>query len=414
MIRTENSAPKATVRGTPGNVLRPRPVSRRWSRLIPWLGALLLAGLLAAGLWPKPVPVETALVAKGPLRATVNEEGKTRIRQRFTVSAPVTGQLRRITLDPGDAVTAGETVVAVIEPVLPLLLDVRSRTAAEARRDAAVARLDTARRALVWATSERERFEKLFAEQVVSIQEVEAARWRQESAEGEAAAAESALRQAEAELSEVAGGHPASAAPPQPVEVKAPASGAVLRLFEENARVVSAGQPLLEIGDPTDLEVVIEVLSRDGATLSPGTPVELVQWGDNRPLRAQVRRVEPAAFTKVSALGVEEQRVRVIADFVDPPEARRGLGDQFRVDARIILWEDPEVLKVPAGALFRRGDQWQVFVVSEGRARLRAVEPGRSSGTETQIRNGLEAGMGVILYPGDGVHDGRRVRVITI
>jgi HlyD family secretion protein len=378
------------------------------------VGGLGLAGLLAAGLWPKPVPVETAPVTQGPLRATVNEEGKTRIRQRFTVSAPLTGQLRRITLDPGDAVSAGETVVAWIEPVLPLLLDARSRTAAEARRDTAAARLDTARRALTWATSERERFEKLFTDQVVSIQEVEAARWRQESAEGEAAAAESALRQAEAELSEVVGGQPASGAAPPPVEVRSPASGAVLRVFEENARVVSAGQPLLELGDPTDLEVVIEVLSRDGATLLPGTPVELVQWGDDRPLRAQVRRVEPAAFTKVSALGVEEQRVRVIADFVDPPEARRGLGDQFRVEARIILWEDPAVLKVPSGALFRRGEQWQVFVVSEGRARLRAVEPGRSSGTETQIRRGIEAGEEVILYPGDGVREGRRVRVITI
>ena len=366
------------------------------------------------GFWPKPLPVETASAAVGPLRATVNEEGKTRIRQRFVVSAPVAGQLRRITLDPGDAVTAHETVVAVIAPLPSTLLDPRTRTTAAARRDAAASRLDTARRALVFATSERERFEKLFADKVVSIQELDAARWRQESAEGEATAAESALRQAEAELGEAVPGPDQPDVAAQPVEVRAPAGGRVLRVFEQNARVVTPGLPLLEIGDPDDLEIVIEVLSRDGAVLTPGTAVELIQWGRAEPLRAQVRLVEPAAFTKVSALGVEEQRVNVIADFVSPPAERRGLGDQFRVEARIILWEEAKVLKVPAGALFRRGEQWWAFVVHHGRARLRAVQPGRSSGREIQVLSGLEAGEVVVLYPSDRVTDGQRVRGITI
>ncbi len=392
-----------------------RRSSHRWTRRgLPILGAVALLALITAGLWPKPLPVEVAVVAEGPLRATVNEEGKTRIRQRFVVSAPVTGQLRRIPLDPGDAVTADQTVVAVIAPLTPSLLDPRTRTATEARRDAAAVRLDTARRALGFANSERERFEKLFADNVVSIQEVDAARWRQESAQGEAAAAESALRQAEAELSEAVPALDPSLPAPQPVEVKAPASGRILRVFEKNARVVAPGMPLLEIGDPADLEVVIDVLSRDGAVLVPGTPIELIQWGKDEPLRAKVRLVEPAAFTKVSALGVEEQRVNVIADFVSPPEQRLGLGDQFRVEARIILWEEAKVLKVPAGALFRRGDRWWAFVLEQGAARLRPVEPGRSSGRETQILRGLKAGEQVVIYPGDRVSEGRRVRPITI
>lgn len=415
----KSTAPSPDV---PAQPARPRNQVRRPRRWLPVLGALLLGALITLGLWPKPVPVELATASVGPLRATVNEEGKTRIRERFVVSAPVTGQLRRIALDPGDPVTAGETVVAVIEPMASTLLDPRTRTAAEARRDAAAARLEVARRALVFASSERERFEKLYADKVVSIQELDAARWRHESAEGEAAAAESALRQAEAELSEVVpvphnpmnNPGPNGVTVSQPIEVKAPAGGRVLRVIEKNARVVTPGLPLLEIGDPDDLEVVIDVLSRDGAVLTPGTSVELVQWGREEPLRAQVRLVEPAAFTKVSALGVEEQRVNVIADFVSPPAERQGLGDQFRVEARIVLWEAGQVLKVPAGALFRRGDQWWAFVVQDGRARLRAVQPGRSSGREIQVLSGLEPGEVVVLYPSDRVVDGQRVRPISI
>jgi HlyD family secretion protein len=185
-------------------------------------------------------------------------------------------------------------------------------------------------------------------------------------------------------------------------------------VFEENARSVPAGTELLEIGDPTDLEVVVEVLSRDGAAIAPGAPVEFDQWGGGEPLLGRVRLVEPAAFTKVSALGVEEQRVNVVADLVTPSEQRRNVGDKFRVDARIIVWEDRNALKVPAGALFRQGDQWATFVVAEGRARLQLLKVGRSSGTETQVLEGLKQSEEVILYPGSRVRDGQRVRPITI
>jgi HlyD family secretion protein len=388
------------------------PHTRRW---VPYAGAVLLLGLIVGGLWPQPVPVELAAATIGTLRATVNEEGKTRIKQRYTVSAPVGGQLRRIPFKAGAEVRAGQTVVAVIDPLSPTLLDERARTLAAARRDTAAANLEKASAAHTFAASELKRFDKLYAEKTVSIQELEAAQMREVSTAREKAAAEGALRQAEAELAEFArasDGGTGSARPPR--EIKAPASGRVLRVFEENSRVVAAGTPLLEIGDPADLEVVVEVLSRDGAAIAPGTKVELEQWGGGEPLLGRVRLVEPAAFTKISALGVEEQRVNVIADLVTPPEKRAGLGDNFRVEARIVVWEAAHALKVPAGALFRQGEQWAAFVVAGGRAHLRPVKAGRSSGTETQVLEGLKEGEQVILYPGSRVRDGQRVKPIQI
>lgn len=389
--------------------------SRRSHRWIPYSGAVILVGLIVAGLWPKPVPVELSHATTGVLRATVNEEGKTRIKNRFTVSAPVAGQLRRITLKPGADVQSEQTVVAMIDPLPPGLLDARSRTLAEARRDTAAANLEKARAAHSFAAGELRRFEKLFSEKTVAIQELESIRLREASAAKDKAAAESALRQAEAELAEFhSNGSPSHNSSPGPTEVKAPASGRVLRVFEESARPVGSGTPLLEIGDAEDLEVVIEVLSRDGAVIPPNAKVELEQWGGSQALEAKVRLVEPAAFTKVLALGVEEQRVRVIADLVTPAEPRRNLGDNFRVEARIVIWETSQALKVPSGALFRRGEEWAVFVVTDGRAHLRLVKTGRSSGTETQVIEGLKDGEEVILYPGDRVRDGQRVRAIKI
>jgi HlyD family secretion protein len=359
--------------------------------------------------------VETARVVVGTLRATVNEEGKTRIKQRYVVSAPVAGQLRRIPFKAGAEVRAGETVVAIIDPLSPTLLDARTRTAAEARRDTAVANRDKAQTGERFAASELRRQERLYGEKMISIQELETGQMREASAAKELAAAESAVRQAEAELVEFTGSTPAGTNTVlDPVQVKAPANGRVLRVFEENARSVAAGTPVMEIGDPADLEVIVEVLSRDGAMIPPGTPVELEQWGGGEPLQAKVRLVEPAAFTKVSALGVEEQRVNVVADLMTPPEQRRNVGDAFRVEARIIVWEARDTLKAPVGALFRKGEQWAAFVAADGRARLRMVKAGRSSGTETQVLEGLKQGEDVILYPGSRVRDGQRVTPVTL
>jgi HlyD family secretion protein len=390
--------------------MRARP--KRW---IPWTAAALLLGLIAWGFRPQPTAVETARVVEGTLRATINEEGRTRIRQRFVVSAPVAGRLRRIEHKAGAAVQSGRTILAVIEPLAAGLLDARSRATAEARRDVASAQVEKASSARAFARGELQRFQKLFEDKAISLQELEPVRWRDAAAAQELAAAESALRQAKAELedfSTATDGATHSTRPP--IEVLAPAGTRVLRVFEESARVVTAGTPLIEVGDPADLEVVVEVLSRDGATIPPGARVELDQWGGDRLLEAKVRLVEPAAFTKVSALGVEEQRVLVIADLVSPPDQRTGLGDQFRVEARIVVWEAASVLKVPSGALFRRGPAWAAFVVENGRAVERSINAGRSSGSEVQILGGLQKGDQLVLYPGDRVKTGTRVHPIEV
>jgi HlyD family secretion protein len=386
--------------------------TRRW---LPYAGAVVLVALIIAGLWPQATPVETAHATSGSLRATVNEEGKTRIKHRYTVSTPVTGQLRRIPLKVGDEVRAGQTVLAIVDPLPPALLDARTRALAEARRQAAVANVEKARAARIFAASELRRLDRLYAQQSVSIQDLESARWRDAAAAKDLDSAQSALRQVEAELAEfVANTDDPNPSGRQPTEIKAPTNGRVLRVFEESARVIAAGTPLLELGDPTDLEVVVEALSRDGAALAPGTKMELEQWGGSTPLAAVVRLVEPAGFTKVSALGVEEQRVNVIADLLTPPEERLNLGDNFRVEARIVVWETNQTLKVPSGALFRYSQQWLAFVVTDGRARLRQVKIGCSSPTETQILEGLREGEEVILYPGERVRDGQRVKTITL
>lgn len=373
-----------------------------------------MVALIVAGLWPQPAPVETARAALGTLRTTVNEEGKTRIKQRHLIAAPVASQLRRIPFKAGAPVQAGETVLAVLDPVPPVLLDARTRSLAEARRDTAAANLERARASHLFASNEWRRLERLFQQNALSLQERDAAQWRQTAAAKEEAAAESTLRQAEAELAVFATGAGATNSQHGPIQIVAAVSGRVLRVFEESSRVVGPGTPLLEVGDPTDLEVVVDVLSRDGATIQPGAQVELLQWGGAEALAARVRLVEPAAFTKVSALGVEEQRVNVIADLLTPPDQRPSLGDNYRVEARIVVWESGRTLKVPAGALFRRGEQWAAFVVAEGRARVRPVKIGRSSGTEAQVLEGLTEGEVVVLYPGDRVHEGQRVRPVRI
>lgn len=371
--------------------------------------------LILIGFMPRPTPVEITRVTQGKLRATVNEEGKTRIKQRYVISAPVTGHLRRIPFKAGAEVVAGKTVLAVIDPVAPAMLDARNRALAEARRDTAAANLDKAREQQKFAASELKRVEKLFDDKSVSQQELENAQWRETSAAKELTAAESSLRQAEAELLEF----PVSAAATTnvvraPVEVTSPTSGRILHVFEESTRVVVAGTPLLDVGDPADLEAVIEVLSRDGAMIVPGATVELEQWGGGEALQAKVRLVEPAAFLKISALGVEEQRVNVVVDFVTPYEQRRNLGDNFRVEARIVVWESDHTLKLPAGALFRRGQDWAAYVLANGKAELRTVQVGRTSGIEMQILDGLKDGEEVILYPGDRVKAGLRVEPIQI
>ncbi len=399
-----------TSRQTAAAVKSHRP--RRW---LPYAGAAIFLALVVAGLWPTATPVETALAVSGPLRTSITEEGKTRIRNRFLVSAPLAGHLRRIALKAGDSVEVGRTVLAFVDPVSSAMLDARGYATAAARRDSAIATLERARAAHAFAAKDLKRFEKLFAGKMIALREMESATLSESSASLEKAAAESALRQTEAELAEFSSGpQSATKAGRAITQIVAPVTGRVLRVIEESNRVVAAGTPLIEIGDPSDIEAVISVLSRDGAAIAPGTPVELEQWGGGKPLPARVRFVEPAAFTKISALGVEEQRVNVVADILAPAEARHTLGDNFRVEGRIITWQTEKTIKVPSGALFRRGEGWSAFVVEGGRARLKAVIAGASSGPETQVLEGLTEGAEVIVYPGGRVHDGDRIKPIKV
>lgn len=394
-----------------------------WRRRLPWLGAALLLALIVAGLWPRAVPVEVAAVVRGPLVVTVDEEGMTRVKNRYLVSAPVAGQLRRIDWKAGAIVAAGQTVLAVLETSGADFLDARSQAQAEARvrgaeaaREAAVAQRERASAAAKMFSSDFERLKELFAKKVLSLQEFESAQMRADTAGQDARAAEFTLKVAEFELQQaralVARGQPGGGA--DPLVITSPVSGRILRVFQESARVVPAGFSLLEVGDPTDLEARIEVLSRDGVAIKPGARVLLEQWGGPEPLQARVRLVEPSAFTKVSALGVEEQRVYVVADFVDPIEKRPTLGDSYRVEARVVVWENANALRAPAGGLFQRGGVWQAYAIEGGRARLRTVRVGRSNGIDSEVLDGLRAGEQIVVYPGDKVADGTRITPLAI
>lgn len=398
---------------------------RRKRRYLPWAGAALLLTLIIAGLWPKPLPVEVAVTSRGDLLVTVNEEGMTRVRNRYVISSPVGGQLERIDWKAGAAVKAGETILAVLDTSGADLLDARGEAQAEARvkaaqanRELAGARLARAEAAAALSAQELARLKTLTERGAVSRQELDGAIMRDATAVQEVRAAEFSRQIAEFELQQAQAlllrGQPDGKASGTPLVIRSPVSGRILRVFQESTRVVPGGFPLLEVGDPTDLELRVEVLSRDGVAIQPGARVWVEQWGGEKSLEARVRLVEPSAFTKISALGVEEQRVYVVADFVSPPEERLTLGDSYRIEARVQVWEGKGVLRVPAGALFQRGDAWQTFVAKDGRARLTTVRVGRSNGLETEILEGLVQGDRVVVYPGDQVRNGSRIRTITV
>lgn len=385
------------------------------------LAAVAAVGTLGWALRPRAIPVDLATVTRGPLTLEVVEEGRTRIRQRHVISAPLSGRLLRVTMRPGDAVEAGRTVIATLEPADPALLDPRARAQAEARVKAAEAEqsrtvplLQGAQSDHAYAKTDLERARGLHAQSSLSHQELDAAERREAEAAAALRSAEFAQRIADYEVEVARAALMTSdgkdAGTEARREIRAPISGRVLRVFEESATVVAAGARLVEVGDPTDLEVVIEALSTDAVRIPLGARVRIEQWGGTAPLTARVRVVEPSGFTKVSALGVEEQRVNVLADLTSPVDVRRSLGDGFRVEARIVTEEVTSTLKVPVGALFRQGDRWAVFAVAAGRARLREVTVGRRNDAEAELTGGLAPGDSVVLHPGDTVRDGVRLR----
>jgi len=386
-----------------------------------WIAVAVVAGLVAVALWPETVPVDTAIAGRGTLVVTVDEEGRTRVRDRFVVGAPVAGRVLRIELEPGDAVHTGD-VVAQLRPEAPALLDARSRAEAEAAlasARAAVGRVlaDEQRARAVLAQAERElsRVKSLVADSLSTAQQLDARQADVTAAQEQVNAAAFAARAAEAEVARAqARLAPASVqAGGRVVPVSSPVDGVVLKRVRESETVVPAGDALIEIGNPQQLEIVVDLLSLDAVRVQPGARVLVEQWGGDRTLAARVRRVEPSGFTKVSALGVEEQRVNVILEFTGAAETWDALGDGYRVEARIVTWESQDVLKVPTAALVRDGAQWAVFVVSEGRAVQRPVTLGHQNGQEAEVTGGLEAGATVILHPSDAMATGTRVQPRT-
>jgi HlyD family secretion protein len=391
----------------------------RATRFIVWGVVLVVAAALVYALQPQPLQADFVTIGRGPLRVTLDEEGETRVRDRFMVSAPLAGRVLRIELEPGDPVVANETVLATFLPVDPTLLDSRTRAEIEARvraSEAAVGRVEVERERvraeLEFADADLERYEHLDANNLISTEQLDTMRLRARTAGDMVRSADFAVSNAKYEL-EVAqaslmqarsGGGDA-----QTITLRSPIDGVVLQRLRESEAIVPVGEPLMEIADPTQLEIVSDYLSTDAVRVRPGQPVLIEQWGGDRPLAGQVRRVEPYGFTKISALGVEEQRVNVVIDVEEAREAWEALGDGYRVEARVVLWEESDVLKVPTSSLFRDGDAWAVYAVALGTAALTQVELGQRNGLEAQVVSGLSAGDQVIAYPSDAIADGVEV-----
>lgn len=427
-----------------------------------FLAAIVVAGLVYAFL-PQPVDVDLVQVERGDLQVTVDDDGKTRIREKYVVSAPLNGRILRISMDPGDEVVAGKTLLTMIEPRDPELLDARAIAQAEARVKAAEAalrqvepQLEEARAAQAFAESELTRAREAARGNAISAaeldnaefiyrqrsEELRAARIAEEIARFELQQAEAALIRSKPKGDDLEAGNASAAAGDGMLAATAanassnaddgnaagngvhgpngnggwnfpivsPINGRVLRVFQESAAVVTPGASLVELGDPTELEVEIDVLSRDAVNIHPNDLVYLEHWGGDHPLKGRVRTVEPSGFTKISTLGVEEQRVNVIVDLVDPPEERATLGDGFRVEARIVIDEARDVLKIPTSALFRVGNEPAVFQVVDGTVRQQLVKTGRQNGMEVEILAGLAQGNLIILHPSDRIEDGVQVR----
>ncbi len=382
---------------------------------------LLLLAAVTGVVWsvmPRPVPVEVAAVTRGRFVATVEEDGKTRIRERYVVAAPLTGRLTRVRLKAGDHVRADDAIATIVPSPAPLL-DPRSRRDAEERLGTAEASLERAKAAAeraraqdAQADTDLARVRTLVERGASTVQTQERAELAKRVADRDLRAseflhhaAEHELAQARALLARYAPGSNASEA----WNVTAPVTGLVLRVTQESETIVEPGSLIMEIGDPRDIEIVVDVLSTDAVEIRPGAAVGIVHWGGPGTLAGRVRRVEPAAFTKVSTLGVEEQRVNILVDLISPAEQWAGLGDAYRIDAQIAVFVQDDATIVPAGALFRRGESWSVFVVEDGHAKVRPVTLVRRSGRFAAIAAGLQPDERVIVYPSDRIDTGVRV-----
>jgi HlyD family secretion protein len=408
-----------------------RKRSRTW--MMAGTGIVVAAGVVYA-FWPQPVLVDMGKVERAPMIVTIDEEARTRVHDAYVVAAPIAGRLLRVEVLPGDAVEGGQSVIARMLPIHPPALDIRTLEQARTAVNSAQAAVQVARADLKKSIAEKdyaeqdlERKRKLSSKGFTSkaaLDESERA-WRAASAGLDVAKATISMREADlanarAQLISFAVPGETSAlgsnADPDALEIAgtipitAPVTGRILRVIQESETTVSAGAPILEIGDTSnDLEVMAELLSTDAVQVSPGDRVIIRKWGGAKLLNGIVERVEPWGFTKISALGVEEQRVKTIIRFTDPPATRRSLGHGFRVETRIVIWETKDALTVPSSALFRQGGKWAVFTVDGGQAHLTPVDVGRNNGTQAEILGGIDDGAAVILYPGPSLIDGAKV-----
>jgi HlyD family secretion protein len=393
-------------------------------RILVFAAAIIaIAAALAWAFAPRAVPVDTAVVSRGRFEQTIDDDGKTRVRDRYVVAAPIGGRMQRIALRPGDEVRPGQ-VLAVLQPMAPALIDARTEAELQERIGAAQASLarantavERARATVSKGNADLARTRQLAKQGFVSAAQLErdeltaAVNARElEALQFERHASEHQLELARAALSRTQRGWQSGRG--ENLEIRSPVGGAVFRVIQQSESPVGLGTPLIELGDPSSLEIVVDVLSTDAVQIPGGAPVHIERFGGRSALEARVRRVEPSAFTKISALGVEEQRVNVILDIITPAREWSGLADGYRVDARIVVFSSADAITVPVGALFRDGNSWAVFVVRGRTAHRQLVQAPRRNSSEALIENGLAPGDRVILYPSDSVRDGVRVRVL--
>jgi HlyD family secretion protein len=397
---------------------------KRSRRILTTIVALLIAGALTAAFWPRPTMVDLGEVTRGPMMVTIDEEGRTRVAEAYIVSTPVAGRLQRVQVDPGDPVVRGETVVALMLPTNPAALDVRTREQAQAAVQAAEAALRVARADRNAAIANRDlaqaelsRGEQLAVQQIVSQAALDRARQNLRVSEASVETAVAAIAVREADLANAraqligfddqglatAIGDPRS----DDIPLYAPTDGRILRIMQQSETTLPAGAPIMEIGDVEgELEVVVDLISSDAVQVETGNQVIIDDWGGPSALSGEVRRIDPFGITQFSALGVEEQRVPVTVALTGPSEERRALGHGYRVEARIVVWQDDEALRVPSSALFRTGDDWSVFVAENGRAELRTIRIDRNNGIIAEVLDGLAPEDRVVLYPSAAIADG--------
>jgi HlyD family secretion protein len=397
-------------------------MNAKWVKRTTWA---VIVGLVALGVawfaWPRPIPVDLATVTSGPMQVTVDDEAKTRVRHTYTVSAPIGGKVMRSPRHVGDEVVSDETIVAVMLATDPGFLDVRSREelqASLAAADAAVGltqhEVQRVEAALEFSRSERARAQALADRDVVAARALEAANIDVETNQHALASAKAQLEVRRSERASIAAllTDPANATaqtgPTANIQIRAPASGRILKILQESEAVVPAGTPLIEIGDPRDLEVVADLLSTDAVQVDIGSPVRIDGWGGEA-IRGRVARIDPSGFAKVSALGIEEQRVRAIVELIDPPDTWSRLGDDYRAIVHVKVWSAEDVVIAPVSALFRLGEEWAVFRIENGRARATVVAVDHRNDAQAEILSGLSTGDRVVLHPSDRIVEGAGV-----